>query len=117
MYAGLKASNATLSTAFNVSEPWGQLVGRGNRCTRSFAVSRAQSLVDGIKQGISDSRFQPRIEVTDLLKAPATSINFWMVCIRSAQSDETKRITYAAFFKDKYVQSRYSVYYDGCGGQ
>jgi hypothetical protein len=81
------------------------------------ATPDAQNLIEGIKQGIKDSHFQPPIEVTDLLKAPMNSVNFWMVCIRSAQSDETRRNTYSAFFKDKYVQSRYSVYADGCGGQ
>jgi|SRR6516165_9733301 hypothetical protein len=77
----------------------------------------AQELVRGIKEGINDSHFQPPIEVTDLLKAPSYTVNSWMVCIRSAQSDESKRITYSAFFKDKYVQSRYSVIADDCNQQ
>jgi len=76
-----------------------------------------QELVRGIKEGINDSHFQPPIEVTDLLKAPSYTVNSWMVCIRSAQSDESKRITYSAFFKDKYVQSRYSVIADDCNQQ
>jgi hypothetical protein len=85
--------------------------------TDSSVPPDAQNLVTGIKQGITDSHFKPPIEVTDLLKAPMNSANFWIVCVRSAQSDETKRITYSVFFKDKYIQSRYSVYTDGCGGQ
>ena len=41
----------------------------------------------------------------------------WMVCIRSAQSEETRRITYTAFFKDGYTGSRYSAIMDGCAAQ
>jgi len=75
------------------------------------------NLLSGTRTAITDSHFAPPIEVTDLFKAPPISSNPWMVCIRSAQSDETRRITYSAFFKDKYVQSRYSVFYDGCSQQ
>jgi hypothetical protein len=73
-----------------------------------------KNLLSGTRTAISDSHFAPPIEVTDLLKAPPISSNPWMLCIRGAQSDETRRSMYSAFFKDKYVSSRYSVSYDGC---
>jgi hypothetical protein len=76
-----------------------------------------KNLLSGTRTAVADSHFAAPIEVTDLLKASPISSNPWMVCIRSAQSDETRRIMYSAFFKDKYVQSRYSVSYDGCSEQ
>jgi hypothetical protein len=75
------------------------------------------ALLVGIRQAISDSHFAPPIEVTDLFKAPSSSSNSWMVCIRSGQSNEARRITYSAFFNEQYIQSRYSVFYDNCGTQ
>lgn len=74
------------------------------------------ALSAGMHTAISDSHFAPPFEVSDLVRAPAISSSDSMVCVRSTQSDETKRITYSAFFKDKYVSSRYSVYNDGCAG-
>jgi hypothetical protein len=75
------------------------------------------NLLIGTRTAVTDSHFAPPIEVSDLLKAPPISSIPWMVCIRSAQSDETRRIMYSAFFKDKYVQSRYTVSNDGCSEQ
>ena len=76
-----------------------------------------EKLLDGIIKAISDSHFQPPIEVTDPIQAPVFSTPPWMVCIRSAQSEETRRITYTAFFKDEYTDSRYSAIVDGCAAQ
>ena len=75
------------------------------------------ALTAGMHTAFTDSHFALPIEASDLVRAPINSSSAWMVCIRSAQSDETKRIMYSAFFTDKYVSSRYSVYFDGCGGQ
>jgi hypothetical protein len=33
------------------------------------------------------------------------------------KSEESKRLTYSAFFTDKYVSSRYSAIVDRCGEQ
>jgi hypothetical protein len=74
-------------------------------------------LLAGITSAISDSHFQPPIEVTDPISAPVFSTSPWMVCIRSAQSEETRRVTYTAFFKDGYTNSRYSAIMDGCAAQ
>lgn len=72
------------------------------------------NLLSGLHTGIGDSHFAAPIEVTDLLRAPAISSSSWLVCIRSAQSDETRRLIYSVFFNEKYVSSRYSVSNDGC---
>ena len=77
----------------------------------------AAHLLAGIRAAISDSRFLPPIDVTDLLRAPAISSNSWMVCIRGTPPAGPQGWTYSAFFKEKYVQSRYSADNDGCGGQ
>jgi len=68
------------------------------------------ALLVGIRQAINDSHFTSPIEVTELFSAPSNSSNPWMLCIRSGQSDETRRIGYSAFFNEQYVQSRYSVF-------
>ena len=62
-----------------------------------------EKLLAGLTQAITDSHFQPPIEVTDPMRAPVNFTSPWMVCIRSAQSEETRRITYTAFFKDDYT--------------
>jgi hypothetical protein len=41
----------------------------------------------------------------------------WLICLRSGKSEESKRLTYSAFFTDKYVSSRYSAIVDRCGEQ
>ena len=79
----------------------------------------------GVGAGIKDSHFEKPIEVTDLVRAPSSSANPWMVCIRGAGSDEARRLTYSVFYgrnypreKDgQYMLSRYSVYNDGCASQ
>ena len=75
------------------------------------------SLLAGIRVGINDSHFAPPIEVTDVLRAPPSSSNSWMVCIRGTMPSGAKGWTYSVFYKAAYVQSRYSADADGCGGQ
>jgi hypothetical protein len=79
----------------------------------------------GIKQGINDSKFSKPIEATDVVGAPPSSVEPWMVCIRGATSDEAKRISYSVFYghnyssgKDgQYMRCRYSVPVDNCATQ
>jgi hypothetical protein len=40
-----------------------------------------------------------------------------MICLRSGESEDSKRLTYSAFFTDKYVSSHYSAIVDLCGEQ
>jgi hypothetical protein len=77
----------------------------------------AEKLLAGIKQGIADSHFELPIEVTDPIRATPVSSSPWLLCIRSAKTEESKRITYSAFFKDAYTNSRYSAIDDGCATQ
>jgi hypothetical protein len=79
----------------------------------------------GIAVGISESHFAAPIEeVSDAIRAQASSTQPRMVCIRSGTSDEARRHTYSAFFgKDsagtnsQYIKSRYSVILDHCALQ
>ena len=77
----------------------------------------AESLLAGIRAAINDSHFLPPIEVTDLLMAPVVLSNSSMVRIRGTQPTGSQGWTYSAFFKDKYVQSRYSADNDHCNAQ
>jgi hypothetical protein len=78
----------------------------------------------GIGGGTIDSHFAKPVEVTDLFRAPPNSTEQWMVCIRSATSDQARRLTYSVFYgkngsgKDgQYVKSRYSLLSDDCATQ
>jgi hypothetical protein len=77
----------------------------------------------GLATAVSDSHFAKPIEVSDVFRAQPSSTQPWMVCIRSATSDEARHLTYSAFFgtsegKDgQYIASRYSVFADNCEGQ
>jgi hypothetical protein len=78
----------------------------------------------GINQAITESHFARPVEVTDVMNAPASSTQPWMVCMRSASLGDARRPTYAVFFgKDgngkygQYVRSRYSVFAENCETQ
>jgi hypothetical protein len=79
----------------------------------------------GITQAITDAHFAKPVEVTELVSAPASSTQPWMICIRSAVADESgRRLTYAAFFgRDgsgkfgQYARSRYSTSAENCETQ
>jgi hypothetical protein len=57
------------------------------------------------------------VEVSDPIRANPISSSPWLVCLRSGKSEESKRVTYSAFFTDKYVSSRYSAIVDHCEEQ
>jgi hypothetical protein len=57
------------------------------------------------------------VEVSDPFRAPPISLSPWLICLRSGKSEESKRLTYSAFFTDKYVSSHYSAIVDKCGEQ
>jgi len=57
------------------------------------------------------------VEVSDPIRANPISSSPWLICLRSGKSEESKRLTYSAFFTDKYVSSRYSAIVDHCGEQ
>jgi hypothetical protein len=82
-------------------------------------------LTSGITSGINDSHFAKPIEITDLLRSPSSYEEPWMICVRSASSDEARRITYSVFYgtnlsnglTGQFVKSRYSVFADNCDAQ
>jgi hypothetical protein len=78
----------------------------------------ALTLSNGTRAAINDSHFAPPIEVTDLVKAPSSSSDPWMVCIRGTPPAGPAGWTYSAFFSQTaYVKSRYSADADGCAAQ
>jgi hypothetical protein len=79
----------------------------------------AKAVLDaGLAAGIKDSHFDLPIEATDVYRAPSSSTAQWMACVRSAKSDEARRLSYAIFFgRTGYTSSRYSTYADNCASQ
>jgi hypothetical protein len=84
-----------------------------------------EQLTKGITSGINDSHFAKPIEITDLLRSPSSYEEPWMICIRSASPDATRRLTYSLFYgtnfsnglTGQFVKSRYSVFADNCDAQ
>jgi len=76
------------------------------------------NVLAGTKTAAVESHFEPPIEVSDLVRSNPNNTPQWMVCLRSSKTEESKRITYSAFFNEKgYVSSRYSVILDPCASQ
>jgi hypothetical protein len=77
----------------------------------------------GLAALVADSHFAKPVEVTDIIRAPVSSTQPWMVCVRSAASEEGRRLIYVGFFgKDKgkygqYLRSRYAVTAENCESQ
>ena len=71
----------------------------------------------GLKTAASEAHFAEPVEVSDPIRANPISSSPWLICLRSGKSKESKRLTYSAFFTDKYVSSRYSAIVDHCGEQ
>ena len=75
------------------------------------------TILRGLKAAAAHSNFDQPIEVTDPIRANPNSSSPWLICLRSAKSEESKRITYSAFFTSSYVSSRYSSILDSCAEQ
>ena len=56
-----------------------------------------------LKQVAADAKLSEPVEVSDPIRANPISSSPWLICLRSAKSEESKRPTYSAFFTDKYV--------------
>jgi hypothetical protein len=69
-----------------------------------------------IKVG-SEAKIAAPIEVSDPIRANPISSSPWLICLRSAGSEASKRLIYSALFADKYVSSRWAVDVDHCGEQ
>jgi hypothetical protein len=70
-----------------------------------------------LKNVAAEAHFAEPVEISDPIRAPPISLSPWLICLRSGKSEESKRLTYSAFFTDKYVSSRYSAIVDDCGEQ
>jgi len=70
-----------------------------------------------LKNVAAEAHFAEPVEILDPIRAPPISLSPWLICLRSGKSEESKRLTYSAFFTDKYVSSRYSAIVDDCGEQ
>jgi hypothetical protein len=71
----------------------------------------------GLKTAASEAHLAEPVEVSDPIRANPASSSPWLICLRSGKSEETKRLTYSAFFKNGYVSSRWSAFVDRCGEQ
>jgi hypothetical protein len=99
----------TLAACSSVSE---------NAISQNVVPPPEQKVLEGSKAAVVESHFAPPIEVTDLMRSNPNYTPRWMVCLRSAKSEESKRITYSVFFNDTaYVSSRYSAIMDACASQ
>jgi hypothetical protein len=70
-----------------------------------------------LKKVAAEAHLAEPVEVAEPIRANPISSSPWLVCLRSAKSEESKRLTYSAFFTYKYVSSRYSAIVDHCGEQ
>lgn len=77
----------------------------------------AATAFKGLKTVASDAKLEAPVEVSDPIRANPISSSPWLICLRSGKSEESKRLTYSAFFKQDYVSSRWSVFVDHCGEQ
>src|SRR5882724_1947497 len=74
----------------------------------------AATALKGLKTAASEAKLEAPVEVSEPIRANPVSSSPWLICLRSGKSDETKRQTYTAFFKNGYVSSRWSAFVDHC---
>jgi hypothetical protein len=77
----------------------------------------AATALAGLKAAAADAHLAAPVEVSDPIRASPNSSSPWLICLRSGISEESKRLTYSAFFKKAYVSSRWSVFMDHCAEQ
>ena len=65
-----------------------------------------------LKTVAAEAHLAEPVEVSDPIRANPISSSPWLICLRSGKSEQSKRLTYSAFFTDKYVSSRYSAMVD-----
>ena len=67
-----------------------------------------------LKKVAAEAHLAGPVEVSDPIRSHPISSSPWLICLRSGNSEESKRLTYSAFFTDKYVSSHYSAIVDDC---
>jgi hypothetical protein len=67
-------------------------------------VSQA-NVVAALKSAADSSKLQPPLEVSEPFPSPRISDTDWILCLRSAASDEAKRHPFAIFIKGGVLQT------------
>jgi len=75
------------------------------------------TVLSDLKKVAAEAHLAEPVEVADPIRANPISLSPWLICLRSGKSEESKRLTYSAFFTDKFVSSRYSAIVDYCEEQ
>ena len=76
------------------------------------------SVAASLKTVATEAKLELPWEMSAPIDAPAISSARWLICLRSAASDESRRRTYSVFFKnDDFVSSRISAVIEPCGAQ
>jgi hypothetical protein len=70
-----------------------------------------------LKKVAAEAHLAEPVEVSEPIRANPISSSPWLICLGSGKSEESKRLTYSAFFMEKYISSRYSVLVDHCEEQ
>jgi hypothetical protein len=71
-----------------------------------------------LKNVAKEAKLQPPLEASAPIEAPAISTDRWIICLRSAVSDETKQKTYSVFFKNDDLKTyRLSAIIEPCAQQ
>ena len=84
---------------------------------RGCASSRCRHRSQGPQSGCVGAKLEAPVEVSEPIRANPVSSSPWLICLRSGKSEQSKRLTYSAFFKKDYVSSRWSAFVDNCGEQ
>jgi hypothetical protein len=53
----------------------------------------AAAALAGLKAAVADAHLAAPVEVSDLIRASPNSSSPWLICLRSASSEESKRLT------------------------
>ena len=77
----------------------------------------AATALKGLKTAASEAKLEAPVEVSEPIRANPISSSPWLICLRSGKSEQSKRVTYSAFFKKDYVSSRWSAFADLCAEQ
>jgi hypothetical protein len=77
-----------------------------------------RKVLEGARTATTQSHFEPPFEVSELIRSNPNNTPQWMVCVRSAKSEESKRTAYSAFFNAAgFVSARYADVIDPCATQ
>jgi hypothetical protein len=74
--------------------------------------------VDDLRKAADQEKLAKPLEVAGPIAANSISVAPWIICLRSAATEQTQKRVYSAFFKDgKFTTIRESVFVDHCEAQ